>query len=422
MSFFNWLPKEASQILFVLFLSFLIGLDREERKAEDDHFAFGGVRTYPLIGIIGYAMAMLAGNELMPFFIGFAVVGCFLLLAYWHKINTSGYAGMTSEMSALTTYLVGGLIAHELLWVATTLVVAIMLLLGLKNFLEGLAKTIDPSDILAFTKFLLLSAVILPLLPNEALTKFQINPLTIWLVVVAVSGVSYASYVLQKLKKGSSSILWVAILGGIYSSTVTTVVLARRSKTQDQSYIFTGGILVASGIMYVRLVILLGLFNQDLMLQLGIPFLCLGAIATTFGILWSKLGDKSTNLHNEKADIRNPLEMNTAFLFGALFILMLIATHFAVGHFGEKGVYTLAGIMGLADVDPFIMSLTQTVNSIGSIKIAANAILIATASNNLMKGIYAFVLSSKKSRLPSLIFLLILSALSLLPIYWSIGL
>ena len=227
---------------------------------------------------------------------------------------------------------------------------------------------------------------------------------------------------MQKLKKGSSSILWVAILGGIYSSTVTTVVLARRSKTQDQSYIFTGGILVASGIMYVRLVILLGLFNQDLMLQLGIPFLCLGAIATTFGILWSKLGDKSTNLHNEKADIRNPLEMNTAFLFGALFILMLIATHFAVGHFGEKGVYTLAGIMGLADVDPFIMSLTQTVNSIGSIKIAANAILIATASNNLMKGIYAFVLSSKKSRLPSLIFLLILSALSLLPIYWSIGL
>ena len=146
MELFSWLPKEGSQILFVLFLSFLIGLEREERKSSDDHFAFGGVRTYPLIGMIGYSMSVLSDSTLIAFLVGFAVVAFFLLLAYWHKLKESGYAGVTSEMSALTTYLIGGLVQHNLLWVATALVVATILLLSLKNLLEGLAKKIDSDE------------------------------------------------------------------------------------------------------------------------------------------------------------------------------------------------------------------------------------------------------------------------------------
>ena len=417
MDIFSWLPKEGSQILFVLFLSFLIGLEREEHKLNDDHFAFGGVRTYPLIGMIGYSILLISGGDLMPFVMGFVVIGAFLLLAYWHKVKDSGYAGVTSEMSALATYLVGGLVQKNFLWVATTLVVITMLLLSLKVFLEGAAKKIGPNDILAFTKFLLLSAVILPLLPNQALTVFQINPLTIWLIVVAVSGVSYASYVLQKIYKKSDSILWSAILGGIYSSTVTTVVLSKRSKSQGQPRVFTGAILIASGVMYLRLVILLGLFNQDLMRQLAIPFIGLFVLATGFGYLWSISLAKSLEPLSESLEVKNPLELGTAFLFGFLFVVMVIASHFALGYFGQAGVYTLAGIMGLTDVDPFVMSMTQSSPGAGSLVIAANAILIAAASNNLIKGIYAFFLSSENSRLQTLIFMLALSALGLTPIF-----
>ena len=417
MDIFSWLPKEGSQILFVLFLSFLIGLEREEHKLNDDHFAFGGVRTYPLIGMIGYSILLISGGDLMPFVMGFVVIGAFLLLAYWHKVKDSGYAGVTSEMSALATYLVGGLVQKNFLWVATTLVVITMLLLSLKVFLEGAAKKIGPNDILAFTKFLLLSTVILPLLPNQALTAFQINPLTIWLMVVAVSGVSYASYVLQKTYKKSDSILWSAILVGIYSSTVTTVVLSKRSKSQGQPRVFTGAILIASGVMYLRLVILLGLFNQDLMRQLAIPFIGLFVLATGFGYLWSISLAKSLEPLSESLEVKNPLELGTAFLFGFLFVVMVIASHFALGYFGQAGVYTLAGIMGLTDVDPFVMSMTQSSPGAGSLVIAANAILIAAASNNLIKGVYAFFLSSENSRLQTLIFMLALSALGLIPIF-----
>ncbi len=417
MEIFHLLPPEGSQILFVLFLSFLIGLEREEHKSSDDHFSFGGVRTYPLIGMLGFSLSVISGDSLTPFILGFLVTASFLLLAYSHKIKKSGYAGMTSEMSALTTYLIGGLVQHNLMWIATTLVVVTMLLLSLKNFLEDFARKINPIDILSFTEFLLLSVVILPLLPNEALTPFLINPFKIWIIVVAISGVSYASYVLQKIVKGPSGILWAAILGGVYSSTVTTIALSRRSNTVDSPNLFTGGILMASGVMYLRILVLLAMFNRELLMQLVIPALCLCATAIFVGYLWSKRSGDSSVDFIENSQVKNPLEISTAFIFGSLFVFMMIATKFAVDHFGNNGVYTLAGIMGLMDVDPFVMSLTQTSSHFGSITIVANAIFIAASSNNLLKGIYAFSLSSEKSRFQTLILMLLLAAIGLIPIF-----
>jgi uncharacterized membrane protein (DUF4010 family) len=367
--------------------------------------------------MLGFSVSVMSGDILTPFILGFLVVTSFLLLAYAHKIKKSGYAGMTSEMSALTTYLIGGLVQHNLMWIATTLVVVTMLLLSLKNFLEGFARKINPIDILSFTEFLLLSVVILPLLPNEPLTQFLINPFKIWIIVVAISGVSYASYVLQKIVKGPSGILWAAILGGVYSSTLTTVALSRRSNSLDSPHLFTGGILMASGVMYLRILVLLAMFNRELLIQLAIPSLCLSTTAIFAGYLWSQQNGKSSIDFIENSQVRNPLEIHTAFIFGSLFIIMMIATKFAADHFGNNGIYTLAGIMGLMDVDPFIMSLTQTSSNFGSINIVANAVFIAASSNNLLKGIYAFSLSSEKSRFQTLLSMLLLSVIGLIPIF-----
>jgi hypothetical protein len=190
----QFLPVEGFKLILVLFLAFLIGLEREEHKVGSEHYSFGGVRTFPLIGLIGYAIALLSGNQLLPEILGFLGVSGFLMLSYWHKLRaepSSDMPGVTSELSALVTYLVGSLVSQGYFWIATTIVVASMLLLELKEVLEGLTRRVAPHEILTFTKFLLLTAVVLPVLPNQAFGRFQINPFKTWLVVAAVSTVSY---------------------------------------------------------------------------------------------------------------------------------------------------------------------------------------------------------------------------------------
>jgi uncharacterized membrane protein (DUF4010 family) len=421
MAIYELLPPEAVKIVLVLFLSFLLGLEREEHKAAG-HYSFGGVRTFPLIGLIGYSIALLSGTQLLPLTIGFLVIAGFLLLSYWHKLSASPaagqVAGVTTEMSGLTTFLMGALICAGHFWIATTLAVASLLLLDLKASLEKLATTIAPDEIFTFAKFLLLSGVILPALPNQEFGTFHINPFKTWLVVVAISAISYASYVLQKVTKGQGGIVLAALLGGTYSSTATTVVMAKRAAREQHPHLFAGGILIACGMMYLRLTALLALFNQQLMAKLLAPFLVLAGSALLVGWLWSRRKDSSTDDVQREADPKNPLELLTAFLFAGLFLAMLIVTQLAVTYLGQGGVFTLAAIMGVADVDPLIMGLTQSAGTLTPLHVAAGAILIAAASNNAAKGIYAYSLADKKTGRQALLFLLGLAAAGLVPLIW----
>jgi uncharacterized membrane protein (DUF4010 family) len=418
MEIFKDLPPEAMKILLVLFLSFLIGLEREEHKAAGTGYSFGGVRTFPLIGLIGYSLAAIGSTQMLPVTVGFLVVASFLLLSYWHKLTQSTVAGVTTEMSGLCTFLVGALVCYGYLWIATALGVASLLLLDLKAALENLAARIPPAEILTFAKFMVLSGVILPVLPNQGFGSFQINPFKTWLVVVAISSISYASYVLQKLTKGQGGIVLAALLGGAYSSTVTTVVLARQGKVEKHPHLFSGCILMASGVMYLRLTILLALFNRQLMMLLWLPFLVIAVVGVGAGWLWTRLADKGAQDIQQEQKPRNPLDLGTALLFALLFLVMLVVTQLAVKYLGRAGVDTLAAIMGVSDVDPFIMGLTQTAGTLTPVNLAAGAILIAAASNNVVKGIYAYSLSDRKTGRESLAFLLTLALGGLIPLIW----
>ncbi|HTX77950.1 MAG TPA: MgtC/SapB family protein [Terracidiphilus sp.] len=417
MELYQQLPPDAAKIVLVLFLSFLIGLEREEHKAGGG-YSFGGVRTFPLIGLIGYSLAALAGPQMMPLTVGFLVVAGFLLLSYWHKLTSTEPAGATTEMSGLATFLVGALVYYGHFWIATTLGVASLILLDLKSALEKLASRIGSAEILTFAKFLLLSAVILPALPNREFGSFHINPFKTWLVVVAISAISYGSYVLQRVTKGQGGIVLAALLGGAYSSTVTTVVMAKQGKAENKPHLFSGGILMACGVMYLRLAALLALFNRQLMALLDVPFLVLAAAACATGWLWTRRADGNAGQPQQTEKPRNPLELTTAFLFALLFLAMLIITQLAVRYLGKAGVDTLAAIMGVTDVDPFIMGLTQAAGAITAVKVAAGAILIAASSNNVVKGIYAYSLAGGRTGRQSLIFLIALALAGLAPLIW----
>jgi uncharacterized membrane protein (DUF4010 family) len=412
------LPTEGLKIILVLFLSFLVGFEREEHYADPngpERYSFGGVRTFPLLGLIGYALSLVSGDNLVPPTVGFAVIGAFLWLSYQHKLATYKSAGVTTETSGLVTYLVGVLVSHGQWWIATTIAVTSVLLLELKTGLENLSRRVPREEILAFAKFLFLTAVILPIVPNRTFGSFGFNPFKAWLIVVAASAISYGSYLLQKVSQGRKGIFLSAVLGGAYSSTVTTVILAKRSRGAHSPHLFAGSMLIASGTMYVRLLILAALFNRELAARLLWPFVIAGAAGLAFGWYWARVPTSERKNGREELQIKNPLELSAALFFAAMFVALLAASHYAIARFGRGGIYGLAAISGTVDVDPFVLGMTQSGQPS---MLAAHAIAIAAASNNVMKGVYAIGFADRRTGMQALVLLSALALVGLVALFF----
>jgi uncharacterized membrane protein (DUF4010 family) len=363
-------------------------------------------------------MALLSGGQLVPLTVGFAVIGSFLWLSYRHKLESYNEAGVTTEISGLVTYVVGALVSRDHLWIATTLAVLSILLLELKEFLESLSTKIPATEILTFTKFLLLTFVILPIVPDKDYGPFGVNPFKAWLIVVAISGVSYGSYLLEKAAKGRGGVRLAALLGGAYSSTFTTFVMARNAREAKAPHCYSGAILLASGVMYFRFLALIAFFNTELMRRLMLPFMILGALGVAGGWAWSKLPDGGEKGAETGQLSKNPLELTSAFSLAVVFVAMLVAMNYALVRLGRGGIYGLAVLSGLAPVDPFIMGLTQTAGKLTSFGLAGAGVVVAAASNNFAKALIALVLADQKTGRQSLVLLLGLTALGLLPLFW----
>ncbi len=409
-------PPDAIDIALVLALSFFIGLEREEHKQREASPAFGGVRTFPLIGLVSYALALLSAPSLLPWSLGLAVVGGFLLLSYAHRLGVERAAGLATEISALATYTVGGLVQHQSYWIATTVGVVSVLLLELKKGLEGLAGRFASNEIVTTAKFLLLAVVILPIVPDRPLTQFAINPFKTWLVVVAVSGVSFASFLVQRSLKDRGGVLASAVLGGAYSSTVTTVVLARQARDERRPNRFAGAILTASGVMYARLLVLLALFHAELALALLPWFAALAIVGGAAGWIVSRRHDGADAGAGVHRASRNPLELGPALLFAGLFVAVLVLTRVVQRHLGASGLYALGALMGVSDVDPFILGVAQPGPASAAVPVAATAITIAAASNSVVKALYAFGFADRATGRRALVLLLAFALLGILPL------
>ncbi len=415
----RFVPRDARDLALALALAFFIGLEREEHKQREPAHAFGGVRTFPLIGLVSYALAFLSAPQLTIWALGFAVVGGFMMLSYQRKLAAEPPAGLATEMSALATYVVGGLVQREHYWIATTIAVLAVLLLELKTGLEGLTKRVASTEIITVAKFLVLSVVILPIVPDRDFTRFHLNPFKTWIVVVAVSGVSFASYVLQRVLEDRGGLMLSAILGGAYSSTLTTVVLARQAKKERTPNRFAGAILTASGVMYARLVLLLALFNRELAADLAPAFATLGLASVFVGWLVSRRADGAAPSRAGPREEKNPLELRAALLFAVVFVCVVVLTELSRRYLGHAGLYSLAVLTGVSDVDPFILGLAQGSTTATPPGLAASAIVVAAASNNLVKAIYAFAFADRATGRRALALLLGLAALGLVPLLWS---
>jgi uncharacterized membrane protein (DUF4010 family) len=413
------IPREVFELALVLFLSFLVGLEREEHKAEGGHYVFGGVRTFPLIGFVGYGLARLSGGDVLSLAIGFAAVGALMTVSYWNKVRANPASGATTEVSALLTYVVGALVHAGATWIAVALGVLAVLLLELREGLEKLTTRIPRDEVLAFAKFLLLAVVILPVLPDRSLGPFAINPFRTWVVVVVVSGLSYASYLLQKWLR-QRGVLIMALLGGTYSSTATTVVLAREGKESDRPLLYAGSALASSGMMYLRILLLVSLFYVELARLLA-PWLCaLGGIACLAGIAMALgRGSSKPDASPTQRPTRNPLELRPAFIFGAAFLAMLVLTRLALQYVGRGGLYGLAVVMGLQDVDPFVLGIAQGgVRSTEPLHDLAAAVVIAASANGVAKAVYARSFGGRRVGTLMLTALLALAIVGLAPLLW----
>jgi uncharacterized membrane protein (DUF4010 family) len=296
-------------------------------------------------------------------------------------------------------------------WVAVGATVAAVLLLTARHELHGFARRIELGEIVNAGRFLLLTGFALPLLPDTPVTDLTpITPHQVWLAMVAVCTVSYASYLLQRYVAPPGGGLLVALLGGLYSSTATTLVLARRMRGAPADARETeAGIVLATAVMYLRLLLIILVFNRPLAVVLAPPLVGLSALGCVTALGWYWLGGRRTHDAPAAGAPANPLELGTAATFAVLFVVISVATAWATQRFGAAGIYALAGIVGVSDIDPFVLNLAQGDAARITVQVGAGAILVAASSNNLVKAVYATVYSQAHARF-SVIVLVLLAA------------
>jgi len=332
----------------------------------------------------------------------------FFGLFYHHKLK-SGQTGLLQPLIALIVYTYGAIISLQPPWFLVLVFVSVVFTLSTWKKTHRFVEHIDPHEMPILAKFLLLSGVILPLLPDTPISSYlPATPFKIWLAVVVISGISYIGYILKKYLLRRQGYLVAGLLGGLYSSTAATVVLARKSKGLAQvDPSLNAGIISATGMMYLRLLILVAIMNPQLLLQAALPLLVFGLLSIAVAIF---VDQKATRVSELPPDLgrSNPLELGIALLFAVLFVVMIVVTQLVISHFGRTGLDLLSLVVGFTDIDPFVLSILSGHYPSAAGQQLAGAIVVAAGSNNLLKAVYAYSLGERKNIRGVLLFLVLL--------------
>lgn len=223
---------------------------------------------------------------------------------------------------------------------------------------------------------------------------------------------SYVGYVLKKYIFKDKGYLLTGILGGIYSSTATTIVLAKKASSNSTPYLFASSIVMATGFMYIRLLGITYAFNFDIASKIVVPFVGLMLITVSIAYFMYRRSTLELMTNMDNVEDKNPLELWTAFIFAFLFIAMAVLTHFVLSKYGNLGLNVLSFIVGFTDIDPFVLSILSSKFNV-TVDGASSAIMIAVGSNNILKAFYAYIFSKNKAGKMSAFILLVLGALTM---------
>jgi uncharacterized membrane protein (DUF4010 family) len=406
------MPEFSSLLLSLLTasaLSGLIGLEREMhiQNEEPDGSQFGGMRTYSMMGGLGFLGAYVALEISAPWLLFAVFSACTIFLFISHALVSvfQRQFGITSQLSLIASFLVGVLVAHEQLYLAIAVSILFTGLLVLKIGLHKIAKKINQDELLAILKFFILTAIILPILPyswEDPIGFFDWRPQVIWLMVVLVASIRFVGYFLSKFFGSEKSILFSGIVGGFVSSTAVTMGISQQSEGKRRVIIFLVPILIASAIMFFRVlfeIIIVAPAQKELLLNVA-PVLLVSSAGLIFLSVF--LIVKRIREHKKNGDIKTtinidqPLQMKSAIAFGLFFLSILLVAEKIAEFFPDSGLILASALAGLTDVDAITLAMAN-LHRTGEISadIASQAILMAVLVNTLVKVGIVFLFGSK---------------------------
>jgi uncharacterized membrane protein (DUF4010 family) len=410
------LQEQLYFLATALGLGLLVGIERgwqERQTAEGNRVA--GLRSYGLLGLLGGVCGLLA-QDLSLHLLGFALLGLVILLtvAYWAGFQRDQDLGITSMVAALLTFTLGALATLGYVVPAVASAIVTTFLLGYKPQLHSWLETLQQHELRAALKLLLISLVVLPLLPNQGYGPWKVlNPYEIWWMVVLIASISFIGYFAMKLAGERKGIVLTSLFAGLASSTALTLHFARLGKTRpDLTPFLAAGILLACGTMFPRMVVVATLINPKLLPILGMPALAMAVV--TYGsvmLFWFRRSGQQTATLRQ---IQNPLELTVALRFGAFLAIIVLLTKALQEYFGEAGIFLMAAVSGIADVDAINLTLSRLSHEELTSHLAATGIIIASAVNSVVKGALAGFIGGKSLGLRAALPLVVAAAAGLL--------
>ena len=384
------IPDPFLQLFVALGLGLLVGLQRERVDP-----AIAGIRTFALITVLG-ALAALLGRSFGGWIVAVGLLVAAALVMSGNLVRLSrgdAEPGQTTEFTAVIMYCVGALVVIAPLAVSVVLAGAVAVLLHLKEPLHRFVGRMGEQDVRAIMQLVLIALVILPILPDRPFGPYDVlNPYQVWWMVVLIVSLSLAGYVAFKLFGSKAGSVLSGILGGLISSTATTVSYARRTReTPGSSRLAALIIALASTVVFGRVLVEMAAVAPSYLIYMGPPIAAMLGVAGVVSLIAWLLG---RDRNAEPPEPENPAELKSALVFGALYAGILLAVAFARDRFGTAGLYTVAAISGLTDVDAITLSTSRLVAGGLDPSTGWRAILLAGLSNLVFKAGIAAVLGS----------------------------
>ncbi len=379
----------------------LVGLQREHAEGGKGEL-FAGVRTFALFSLSGAAGALLADvlASPWPFLVLLALVG--LLVTVSHGISAwRGAVGVTTEMAALLTFVVGALCYQGMLELAAALGVAVTVLLSVKGELRRFAQRLTQADILAALKLAVITAIVLPLLPNRTFGAppwDAFNPYRVWLMVVLVSGVGFAGYALMKRLGPGKGIGLTGFVGGLVSSTAVTLSFAERGRREaGLARALALGIVAAWTVMFGRVLVVVSAVNAALLPRIALPMAAAGAAGVVYCLVLFRAARRG---EAGALEVEAPFELGPAVRFGLLYAAILVVARAAHLYLGNLGVYLSSVVAAVADVDAITLTMAELGRAGGGVDpvTAGRAIVVAAMANTAVKGGMVAVLGGRSLR------------------------